>query len=195
MSRLPIRDGLYWLRQEAEECEADDNWERAVSHLDRLIAVEPTWQHFDRRALAHAELGRYDRAARDFAEGGRQRGTPLRRPARRWYQIGLVCLAVGDDAGYRRTCAALRENYDREPRSSDLNELIDLHILSPAVGGELSRFLPLLEKDLADSPRNADKLLRLAVARFRSGKSSEVPELLEEAARLPDAPGPGYSWP
>jgi hypothetical protein len=182
------RDGLYWLRREAEECEAGGDWERAVSYLDRLIEAEPTWPHFDRRALAYAELGSYDRAARDFAEGGRHGGTLLRRPAPRWYQIGLLCLAAGDGAGYRGACAALRENYDREPRSFDLDALIDLHTLSPDGGGELARFLPLLEMDLADSPRNADKLLRLAAARFRSGKASEVPGPLEDAARGPDVP-------
>jgi len=184
----PAGDELHWLHREVEECEADEDWEKAVSHLDRLIKAEPTLKHFDRRGLAHAELGRYDLAARDFAEGGRHGEAPLRRPAQRWYQIGLVCLTVGDEAGYRRACAALRESYDREPRSFDLDTLVNLHILSPIGGEELARFLPLLEKEAADHPRDADKLLRLAAARFRSGKVSEVPGPLEEAAGLPAVP-------
>jgi tRNA A-37 threonylcarbamoyl transferase component Bud32/tetratricopeptide (TPR) repeat protein len=185
---MSVQDEWRWLRREAEEAESAEDWLRAVAQLDRLIAAEPTWQHFDRRALAIAQLGRYEQAARDFAEGGRHGGTPVNRPVRRWYEIGLVGLATGDTATYRQACTVLREGYQRDPRLFGVEELTDLSLLSTEAGRQLADFLPTLEKDLAATPVDRERLLRLVAARFRCGKESGADRQLEELAQAENDP-------
>jgi len=64
-------DPWYWLRRHVDGAKTE---EEQIKYLDRLIAVEPTWQNYDRRASAHRSQGHLTEAARDVLEAGKLAG-------------------------------------------------------------------------------------------------------------------------
>jgi tetratricopeptide (TPR) repeat protein len=145
-----------------------------VPLLDRLIAAQPTWRHYDRRGLARAALGRYEQAAADFTAATRLAGRATgRRP---WREMGLVRLAAGDIAGYRQCCAAAAKQPD--------GFLGLMEVASPRSGVDFAARLPALEKAAADAPNALATQFLLVAMRYRAGEDSKtVPEPVLEAAR------------
>jgi tRNA A-37 threonylcarbamoyl transferase component Bud32 len=63
-------DRWFWLRRQADRANSEED---RIKYLDRLIAVEPTWQNYERRALAN--LWHNPRqAATDYLEAGNRAG-------------------------------------------------------------------------------------------------------------------------
>lgn len=55
-------DRWFWLRRQIDRAMTS---EEKIKYLDRLIAVEPSWQNYDRRATEHASAGNLREAALD----------------------------------------------------------------------------------------------------------------------------------
>jgi hypothetical protein len=66
--RSATTDRLYWLRQEIEGTSAP------LPLLDRLVAAEPTWTNYDRRAQVHIGLEQWYQAILDELEAARLAG-------------------------------------------------------------------------------------------------------------------------
>jgi serine/threonine protein kinase len=60
--RSAVTDALYWLREEIKNSSAP------LALLDRLVAAEPTWPSYSRRAKAHADISHWVQALRDDLE-------------------------------------------------------------------------------------------------------------------------------
>jgi tRNA A-37 threonylcarbamoyl transferase component Bud32/tetratricopeptide (TPR) repeat protein len=76
ISRLAA-DRWYWLRRQEDRANPNDGsaaWEKELKWLDPLVAVEPTWQNYDRRAEKRFNLNRWVEAAQDMLEAGRLAG-------------------------------------------------------------------------------------------------------------------------
>jgi tetratricopeptide (TPR) repeat protein len=157
--------------------------------LDRLIHAEPTADHFDRRGQVHAALKKYDRAASDFAEASRLDPVAAGwRDSLVWYGAGLVCLASGDHAGYRRVCSERLKLIERQPGDA-IEKLPDLVLLSDTDKADLSTLLGPLRKQTADYPKSGINWLQLAAVQFRLGPvDAAVLERAEEYARTAEAP-------
>ena len=125
------RDALHWARCEAEDCEKARRWPEAISYLDRLIAAEPTWRHYGRRARALAEAGQYGRATEDYARARELGGKRWTRNLQNWYEHGLVCAANGDLEGYRAVCTAALEQFQGDQNSHVLGSLVRLCTAAP----------------------------------------------------------------
>ncbi len=70
--RFAVTDPLYWLRQEIKDSEGKNL--TPLPLLDRLVAAEPTWPNYSKRAAAHAKLEHWDLAMRDELEAARLTG-------------------------------------------------------------------------------------------------------------------------
>src|SRR5262249_56534996 len=93
-----------WHEEQAEERPAARDWPAVVFHWDWRIKARPgDWEPYARRGYAHGALGRWDRAAADYAQAV-ERGAVN---GRAWFHRSLTLLAGGDPAGYRRHCADL----------------------------------------------------------------------------------------
>jgi WD40 repeat protein len=71
--RAAVTDRLYWLRQEIKAVEEKDA-PAAISLLDRLIAAEPLWPNYSKRAGVHTMLQQFDLAMRDELAAARLAG-------------------------------------------------------------------------------------------------------------------------
>jgi hypothetical protein len=71
MSRV-ASDRWHWLRRRID---GGKNAEEKIKYLDRLIAVEPTWQNYHQRGLANREINRSAQVAQDWLEAARRAGT------------------------------------------------------------------------------------------------------------------------
>ncbi len=69
ISRLAA-DRWHWLRRQADRADPLSPREE-VKYLDRLVAVEPTWQNYLRRGLYHSKSRHLVEAARDVLEAGK----------------------------------------------------------------------------------------------------------------------------
>lgn len=67
-----LEDLFAWHRREADASEREQQWFGVVFHLNHLIDAQPADpQWYSRRGLAHAKLGHYERALKDFGRAFR----------------------------------------------------------------------------------------------------------------------------
>lgn len=66
-------DASHWRRTAARGI-ADTDTAQLIPALDRLIELEPIWEHYDRRGKAYRALKKWDAAAKDFLQAGRLTG-------------------------------------------------------------------------------------------------------------------------
>jgi len=67
----PASDRWYWLRRQADRAGTE---EEKIKYLDRLIAMEPTWQNYQLRAHAYDWRNHYRESAMDILEAGKRAG-------------------------------------------------------------------------------------------------------------------------
>jgi hypothetical protein len=64
-------DPWYWLRRKVDGAKSEED---RIKYLDRLIAVEPTWQNYNLRATAYERSKHYRAVAMDLLEAGKRAG-------------------------------------------------------------------------------------------------------------------------
>ena len=166
-----------WYRRQAEEGLLRYQWAEAVTHLDRLLEVQPgRAQDWADRARAQAQLRRWEKAAADYA-----RALELRPTEFDWrIDLGLLCLARGDTAGYRRTCADLLGQHGDSDDPGILRELATLLTAAPAGGlasGQLAAWVERVGARLP-LPRRGELL-------YRSGRFAEALAVFRKYAEYP----------
>jgi tetratricopeptide (TPR) repeat protein len=183
---------LGWRHQEAQLCEAAGAWGAAVEHLDRLSDDGPRVDVLGfRRGLAHAELGRWQEAARDL---------DARRLARHddvWYLAALVHLAAGDRDGYRAACAGMLEHFGGAD-ASDVPAAFTAWTcaLAPDALEDLAPALALAERLQAEQPKDPMAATTLGALLYRAGRFAEAAARLDAAQQLPEdrRTSPIYGW-
>jgi hypothetical protein len=153
-------DPWYWLRRKVDGAKTD---EEKIKYLDRLIAVEPTWQHYEQRAVtvlpdvgALSQPGHErDQAARDFLEAGKRAG-----------------------GGYWHRFVEFwgRRSMPYMPRIQLAVNLIRPATLTPE---EYALGVRLAEALSGAMPEDRNRRMLLAIARYRAGHYAEALSLLE----------------
>jgi WD40 repeat protein/Flp pilus assembly protein TadD len=170
-----------WHQQSAEECARGRHWRAALWHLDRLIPAQPDqWLHYAHRGTARAELGRWPEANVDFAEVVRRAPDEMEA----WCLHAVLCLQVGDAAGYRRACAALRERHEKsnDPRTAYLTAWTG--VLSGDSGVKATRLVELAKQAVVREPHDPDYLCTLGAALYRAGDREAAARCINEALAL-----------
>jgi WD40 repeat protein/tetratricopeptide (TPR) repeat protein len=171
-------EALAWHRQAARDCAAAEEWPGAILHLDRLIDAAPASAklHYDRGA-AHAALGRWDRAADDFAR------------AQDPHKQALTLLAAGRDGEYRRACAALLKNVGLTEHADLAQKAAWACALAADAGVGRDRVVTLAEVAVAKDEKSFPNVRALGAALYRAGRYEEAVTRLSEATILSqDAP-------
>jgi hypothetical protein len=185
---------LAWHRQEATACEGVRMWVAAIPHLDALIETEPSVrQHRDRRARAYAELSQWENVSReyqDLIELGEDTPAP-------YVSLAVAQLAAGDTDGYRRTYAALRDQFgQREDRPADPYLVALVSVLLPGTDPDPGRPRLFAERALAAAPSNYDRLSALGGVLFRAARFEDAARRLMEADAVlrPEEGGMHFFW-
>ena len=222
IARGPRDRVLDWMLHRAEDFGAERRPADAVRVLDRVAAARPDdWLTYAMRAehliklrrMADAEAdlelaierapeipfliriadersraGRWAEAARLF-DRAIAMGTV---PYEVWMQAATAHLEIGDEAGYRRVCATMR---DRHPTSIDepwvAFELADVTTMAPGAAGDDGKALAWVEP-LPSSVGVANKGIRrsflvlLGSVLYRLGRDRDAIARLEEAIATGD---------
>jgi hypothetical protein len=149
ISRLAA-DPWHWLRRKLDAAKTDED---KIKYLDRLIAVEPTWQNYEQRALIHLRNQRRNQTARDFLEAGKRAGRGYWHDVWHWW-------------------------VPRPPRglTQFAGSLIRPATLTPQ---EYALGLRLAEALSGAIPEDRNRRMLLAGARYRAGRYAEALTLLE----------------
>ena len=179
-----------WHRREYHKAQRGRRWFGVVFHLSPLIDAHPELRGLNtRRGHAFAELGQWDQAARDFAQGFEPRsGNLILR-----HRHALLSLAVGDQARYREVCAGILADFGSTEDADVANEAAWTCVLGPGATEDLTQPLRLAEKAVAGKPTN-DYLNTLGIALYRAGQFEPAIQRLNEAIRVHGKEGTAADW-
>jgi Flp pilus assembly protein TadD len=172
-----------WDRVEARACAAAENWRGAIMHLDRLLAAEADADLHAQRGQAYAEMGRWDRAAADYAQASQLRPEEMDLATRH----ALLCLGARDQDGYRKACAALLKRFGSTRDPNTANSLAWICVFSPeeAVSkADLSVPVGLARQAVASNRKSHPHLNTLGSILFRAGQFNEAIGTIQEAVRV-----------
>jgi tetratricopeptide (TPR) repeat protein len=178
-------DVAVWHSVEADSCEQEGDWATASWHVDHWLAAlpSPSPQLLARRGRIALEMGREKDAARDAAAAvrlGRTDADTLGWCAR-------LCLATGDQEGYRQARATLLKQFDPQRDQQNAAGVARTALLAPAAGADLDPLLKALANrgtDIATPTARGGLLLRL-------GRTAEaVAELQRASAQRPAGEAP-----
>jgi WD40 repeat protein/predicted Ser/Thr protein kinase len=187
-----------WHRQEAEASEQARQWLAAIWHLDRLIPLGPARaapgsglagvrqsfieqrQLFTRRAGAYAELGQWQSAAQDYT-----RTVVLATDnATLWHFLALTRLAHGDDAGYRKACAAMVKRFSHSA-NEDVKQLVArVCVLAPDALADFAPVVMLAERRAARHPEACLSFHTLGAVLYRGGQTEAAVAKLRMAMAM-----------
>jgi len=174
------KDHLYWLREEAKECESAEQWQAAIGHLDRVIAAEPRWQDYDRRGRAYARLGQYEKAAQNHLEARKRGGVDRGDDLSHWVNRSQQLLAAGDIKEFRRLSAYLIGRFGKTADSTIARVVVNTCILVPDAVPDWQHVVRLAEQAYAET--KDDSCLQLVVGSlYRAGQFEQALERLKSA--------------
>jgi tetratricopeptide (TPR) repeat protein len=207
-----------WHRARADESERAGEWYAAAFHLGQLIEAEPTSgrHHFRRgwalaqlgrtaeadkeleRALAlkdgltelnqaniHAMLGRWDMASKLYAQA-----TEAPNPASWVYsRRALLCLHLGDRAGYATACSAVVQRFGKSQNPNDANSAAWTCALGPGSLPELQPAVEVARRAVGADPKNWAVRNTLGAILYRAGHDAEAVKELNESIKLNRAGG------
>lgn len=172
---------LAWHELEARAAYRADRWATAVAHLSALAVTRPRdWELFQMRGRAHAKLGQWRPAARDFAASIRLGDDDYNNH----YDLAVACLAAGDLPGYRQACRKMLDRFEGsgERRAEDMTAWTCA--LAPLPGADLRRALRIQERLLPLEPTNALWRDTYGSLLYRAGRCREARTQFEEALRM-----------
>jgi tetratricopeptide (TPR) repeat protein/sugar lactone lactonase YvrE len=217
---------LCWYRQCHVACQSAKRWPTALWYLEHALALVPEdWQLYAERALTYEKLGKFkeyatdlaaaaargadssvlvrladayarqgqwDKAAAAFATASR-RG-PLGLNA--WHCHALVCLKVGDTAGYRRICSLLLASVGQTPHPQLANGVAWTCAVGPAAVRDYAQPLALAERAAEKAPAQvrAEILNTLGALLYRAGRFQEAVSRLRESIQVRDGVGVVQDW-
>jgi WD40 repeat protein/tetratricopeptide (TPR) repeat protein len=176
-------DGAAWAAVGAADV-AQRHWQEAVAAYSKAIecGVEAGSAWY-RRGQARAERGAWGGAAADLQEAVAHGMADWDV----WYELALARLATGDEAGYRATCAGLRERFGRSADLYNANTLAWICVLAPGGTDDPAWPIRLAEERVGTDPKGAGwtdaQLNTLGVALYRAGKYPEAVARLDQAVQ------------
>jgi WD40 repeat protein len=177
---------LAWHEQQAGASEAARQWFAAAFHLGEWLKRDPAnaglW---NRRGQAHALLQDWDRAVLDFATAAAlEPGTASHR-----YFLGVVFLARGQPAAYRRVCRQTVEDFAASDDPQQLDALAWLTRLRPDALPEPQQLVAVAEKVVAAYPKKWFAREGLGAAHYRAGQWEKAVAELDQACALQGSGG------
>ncbi|MBI1914702.1 MAG: protein kinase [Planctomycetes bacterium] len=175
--------GPLWLRL--------GQWERAVVDFTKVLEHNPDhWEARRDRAWAYASLRRWDQAAADYVKiiEGKPDGPEL------WNYLGVVRLAAGDRAAYRKHCVEMLAKAGRTNDLSFLNNAAWRCALLPDAVADWTTPLRLAEKAVAGTPKSANYLNTLGAVLYRAKQYDKCIARLDESVALQGKIGTAEDW-
>jgi WD40 repeat protein/serine/threonine protein kinase/tetratricopeptide (TPR) repeat protein len=191
---LRPEDGSAWAALGAAHAEMH-HWDEAVAASTKAIelGVEggSAWY---RRGQARAEQGAWSGAAADLQEAA---GHGLA-DWDVWYELALARLGAGDEAGYRATCAGLRERFGKSADVYNANSLAWICVLAPGGADDPAWPIRVAEERVGTDPKGVGwtdpNLNTLGVALYRAGKYPEAVARLDQAVQASHQGGMVQDW-
>jgi tetratricopeptide (TPR) repeat protein len=143
-----------------------------------LIDLQPgQGQLHGRRGRAYAQLGLWQKAARDYAKA-----TALE-PNNIWWAhehagIRLMC---GDTEGYRQTCARLFQRFGQTTDPTTAYLVARTFVLAPSGGPDAAKAVELAARAVAGEPTHRWNWHTLGAAYYRAGEFEQVIRRLHQA--------------
>jgi WD40 repeat protein/tetratricopeptide (TPR) repeat protein len=191
---LRPEDGSAWAAVGAAHAELR-HWEDAIAAYTRAIECGAeggsAWHG---RGLARAEKGAWGGAAADLQEAAAHGLADWDL----WYELALAQLGAGDEAGYRATCAGLRERFGKSGDVYNANSLAWICVLAPGGTDDPAWPIRVAEERVGTDPKGAGwtdaHLNTLAVALYRAGKYAEAATRLDQAVQASHQGGLLQDW-
>lgn len=190
------RQVMGWHWHEAETLERAGQWSEAVSHLNHLIAAEPNrWYLWIARGRAHAELGQWAKAVADYTRAAKLGADEYQA----LFSLARLHMMLGDQDGYRKTCARLLDRLGKTEEQDTANDLAWICSLAPGAASDPRAPLQLAEKAERGSsilrfPRNPASRSTLGAAQFRAGHFERAVQTLTEVVQASDQGGTNSEW-
>jgi tetratricopeptide (TPR) repeat protein len=191
---LRPEDGSAWAAVGAAHAELR-HWEDAIAAYTRAIecGVEAGSAWY-RRGLARAERGVWGGAAADLQEAAAHGMADWDV----WYVLALAQLEAGDEAGYRATCAGLRERFGKSCDVYNANSLAWICVLAPGGTDDPAWAIRVAEERVGTDPKGTGwtdpHLNTLGVALYRAGKYAEAVTRLDQAVQASRQGGMLQDW-
>jgi WD40 repeat protein/tetratricopeptide (TPR) repeat protein/tRNA A-37 threonylcarbamoyl transferase component Bud32 len=162
-------------------------WDKATADLTESLKLKPgNGSALAFRGLARAELGQWEEAARDYAKAAQ-----TERTLDLWRDYAMVCLARGDDEGYRDICKRLLEFLNKQFDAEAAILVTWLCVLAPDAVADFAPVLNLAQKGVGKKPITQYVPARtLGAALVRAGKYPQGVKQLEAALTLRKDPSP-----
>jgi tetratricopeptide (TPR) repeat protein len=149
----------------------------AVHDISKAISINPNDVYScSCRGNAYAELGEWSQASADFGTGTALNAVD----PQIWFHRALLQLHLGDNEGYRSTCARMIAHFPQ----TDLNAMYWIAsacTLGPDALADPAAPIPLAELAWATDPNDYRKLIALGAALYRAGRFQEAAQWLSKA--------------
>jgi tetratricopeptide (TPR) repeat protein len=145
--------------------------------LNRLIAAEPTHEHFHKRGAILSAQGFYKQAAQDWARTEQTQANV--------FSLGWAQLGAGDMAGYYTTCALLQKLINEYKGTLKRGDEDDLFLAVPDALPDLTPVIQRAQREVESDATKIPAILRLAKAYYRTGQHAEALPLLQKCSEYP----------
>jgi serine/threonine protein kinase/tetratricopeptide (TPR) repeat protein len=152
--------------------------DKGLADLNQAIQLDPRcaafWQN---RADACAGLGQWDRASAEYSRSIQLNSES----AISWCCRALLHLQVGDRAGYREECAAMRRHFGRSASPDSIGLTVWTCVQVPDAVSDWNLLAQWAEKTLRAHPKGSIRLTALGAVMYRAGRLDEAVRHLNEA--------------
>jgi WD40 repeat protein/tetratricopeptide (TPR) repeat protein len=171
-------------------------WEEAIADYTRAIDLgaekyqgSSAWYLWNNRGIAHANLGKWEKAAADFATAQQKQA-----PARVWFSLALTRLQQGADKGYRRICADMLERFGKSQDGAEASTVAWACALIPGAVADYTVPLALARQGATKEPWHPAALTTLGTVYFRAGQDEKAIETLMAAIQVQRKGGTPADW-
>jgi tetratricopeptide (TPR) repeat protein len=155
-------------------------WDKAIADLSHAILLQPGSSTLRmERAEACFRVGRLEEARTDY----RRLISMEAEDMFPYNRLALAHLALGDDAGYRSSCADMLARFRGSPDPHVCNQIAWACSLGPGAP-ETPVLISLAQRAAAESPPRPGRLNTLGAALYRAGRFEEAIRSLTEAVAL-----------
>lgn len=162
-------------------------WDEAIASYRKAIQLQG-----DDRDV-HAALGRALAEQGKYAEAGAAFSQAIRlgrNEAGTYSQQALLCLAAGDQDGYRRACRHLARRFATSEDAAAAGVALWACTLAPDAIPDLKALLPRAEALVKDRPNDHAARRALAALLYRTGSFEAAVQRLAEAVKVPGEAAP-----
>jgi tetratricopeptide (TPR) repeat protein len=154
---------------------------------------------FRRRGRALAEQGRWDEAVADLGQAINSDKRDFY-TSRTWYELAVARLALGDQEGYRETCADMLDKFGETENSLIASFVAWTCALAPDAVEDYEPVLACAANAVEAQPTSDQSFNSLGAILYRTGRLEDAIEWLTELDHPVDGPdakessAPAYTW-